>query len=244
MAGFKINGKGIKLRGCEAYYCDEGIVAEGEDLEIVNCRVGNIGNNKKQYNNVTNHTYSIMKLLKLSFLPTYLYLLMVTAFYGYNSYFNIPINNAIFSVQTPFLFFFDLSRIIIRVIKLFPFLAWLGLFVALVVIAWAIFFTRWGRHVVVAVIIIFLIYLPFGFYRFGTFLASISTNFYTTASSCIPGATDELYIAPSLYGDAQNIVFVPIDPVTHKVKNGLLKKDASSLGCPLERKEFGIISTT
>lgn len=179
------------------------------------------------------------KLLSLPILTVYLYILTVVTFYGYNSYFNIPYNYIEFSIKQPIVFFFDLSRLILDISSHVTIGAWLGIGLAALVVLALFFFSKVGRWIITAGFIVFAVYLPFGFYRFGGFLGSISTSFYTASSSCILGSSERLYIAPTFFEG--NIVFVPVDVTTHKLKNGLLVKETPSLLCQLEKKEIGKI---
>src|SRR3989344_2027106 len=104
------------------------------------------------------------KILTTSLVLGYLYLLMTTTFYGYSNYFNLPL------------------MVIVSFILIIACLTWMY------------FFTRITKYLVLVGGVVLLIYIPFGFYNFGGALASISTEFYTSPSECIPGATDSLYI--------------------------------------------------
>lgn len=179
-------------------------------------------------------------LLSIPILTAYLYVLTVVNFYGFNSYFNIPYNYIEFSIKDHIVFFFDLSRLIAGIFSQITGWAWFGIIVTLLVLLAFFFFSRIGRWLIVAGFIALVIYLPFGFYRFGNFLASASTSFYTAPSTCIPGATEDLYIAPTLFEG--KVVFVPIATSTHQLQNGLLVRETSALTCQLEKKEIGRIS--
>ena len=179
------------------------------------------------------------KLLSIPILTAYLYTLTVVAFYGFNSFFNIPYNYIEFSIKDPIVFFFDLSRLIANISSQITGWTWIVIVFMLLILLVLFFFSRIGRWIITTAFIVLVIYLPFGFYEFGNFLASASTSFYTTPSKCIPGATGTLYIAPTLFEG--KVVFVPIDPTTHKLNNGLLVRDTSSLTCQLEKKEIGRI---
>lgn len=181
------------------------------------------------------------KILTTSLVLGYLYLLMTTTFYGYSNYFNLPLADSLFSPQVPFLFFFDLSRIIFNVVTSLSFFV-IGTYLTLFAIGALIyFFMKYGKCSALITFIILLIYLPFGFYNFGGTLATFSTEFYTAPSECIPGATEELYIIPTLYGELDHVVFVSIDPDTHVLKNGFLPRNTSDLLCPLTKETIGKI---
>lgn len=177
------------------------------------------------------------KLLSLPIITVYLYILTVVALYGFNSYFNIPSNYIEFSVRNHIIFFFDLARLAVSVCEHVTMGAWLGIGFALLFLLALCFSGKIMRWLIIIGLGFFAVYLPFGFYRFGGFMAAVSTSFYTAPSSCISGATEDLYVAPTLF--ESKIVFVPIDAVTHKLKNGLLVREMSAVSCQLEKKEIG-----
>ena len=179
------------------------------------------------------------KLLSIPILTAYVYTLTVVTFYGFNSYFNIPANYIEFSIKNPILFFFDFSKLILVVLSQISGLAWLGIIIGILVILALFMFSKIARWIIILGAILLVAYLPFGFYNFGTFLATMSTNFYTASSNCIPGATGDRYIAPTLFDT--KAIFVPIDENNH-LKNGLLVREVSTLTCQLEKNEIGRIS--
>lgn len=179
------------------------------------------------------------KLISIPIVTGYVYILTVVAYYGFNSYFNIPATFIEFSVKNPIIFFFDLSRLIFSIFGQTSVSGWMGIIVFLLVVVAVFLYSKVIRVLVTVGFVVFLVWLPFGFYKFGNLLASVSTNFYTAPSSCIPGATEDLYIAPALF-DAKAI-FVPISASTLQIKNGLLIRDTSSLTCEMHRQETGRI---
>ncbi|OGG69790.1 hypothetical protein A3I99_03595 [Candidatus Kaiserbacteria bacterium RIFCSPLOWO2_02_FULL_45_11b] len=179
------------------------------------------------------------KILTTSLVLGYLYLLMTTTFYGYSNYFNLPLSDSLFSPQVPFLFFFDLSRIIFNVLINLPLMVIVSFILIIACLTWMYFFTRITKYLVLVGGVVLLIYIPFGFYNFGGALASISTEFYTSPSECIPGATDSLYIVPTLYGDLEHVVFVSIDPDSRVLRNGFLPRNTSDLLCQLTKQTVG-----
>ena len=179
------------------------------------------------------------KLLSIPIVTAYIYTLTVVTYYGFNSYFNIPYTYIEFSIKDPIVLFFDLSRLIAAICGQITGWAWFGIVVTFLVLLVLFFFSRVTRWFIVAGFIALVVYLPFGFYRFGNFLASASTSFYTAPTTCIPGATEDLYIAPTLFEGS--VVFVPIATSTHQLKNGLLVRETSALTCQLEKKEIGKI---
>ncbi len=179
------------------------------------------------------------KFLSIPIVTAYIYILTVVTYYGFNSFFNIPYNYIEFSIKDPIVFFFDLSRLIASICSQITEWAWFGIVVTFLVLLVLFFFNKVTRWLIVAGLIALVVYLPFGFYRFGNFLASASTSFYTAPSTCIPGATEDLYIAPTLFEG--KVVFVPIATSTHQLENGLLVRETSALTCQLEKKEIGKI---
>ena len=132
------------------------------------------------------------KLINLSVITAYLYILTVLSYYGYNSYFNIPYDSVHFSPQAPVIFFFDFSRLIFDVIKHFTLSLWIMIFVSFLVVLAIFFYHKIGRWIITLGFIIAVVYTFFAFYNFGNFLAASTTNFYTTNSKCIPGATEKI----------------------------------------------------
>jgi len=172
--------------------------------------------------------------------PIYLYVLTVVTYYGYNSNFGIPSNYLEFSVVTPIIFFFDISRGILEFCKTLNAWAWIGILVATISFLIVLSLHSAIRWIALVVFVIFLVRLPFGFYGFGEFIAKSTTSYYTLPSDCIPGATEKTYIAPTLFGG--KAIFVPIDTDTKKIKNGLLVREVTDLTCQLEKREIGKIS--
>lgn len=180
------------------------------------------------------------KLINLSVVTAYLYILTVLSYYGYNSYFSIPYYSAGFSPQAPVIFFFDFSRLILDLLKHATISFWITIIVSIIVVIGIYSYHALGRWLVNFGLIIALVYTFFGFYNFGHLLASSATNFYTADLKCIPGATEKLYIAPAL--SEGKVFFVPIDPGTHQLKNGLLVRESTNITCQLEKKEIGKIT--
>lgn len=180
------------------------------------------------------------KFLSIPIVTAYIYILTVVTYYGFNSYFNIPYNYIEFSVKDPIVFFFDFSRLIGAISGQIGLWNWVAIGAAALVLLGLFFFSRVMRWLITFGFIAFVIYLPFGFYNFGNLLASAATSFYTAPSACIPGATEELYIAPTLFEG--KVVFVPVATSTHQLKNGLLVRETSALTCQLEKKEIGKVS--
>lgn len=177
------------------------------------------------------------KLINLSVVTAYLYILTVLSYYGYNSYFNIPYDSAGFSPQAPVIFFFDFSRLILDILKHASISFWITIIVSIIVVIGIYSYHTLGRWLVNLGLIIALVYTFFAFYNFGHLLASSATNFYTVDSKCIPGATEQLYIAPTI--SEGKAIFVPIDPESRQLKNGLLVRESTSINCQLEKKEIG-----
>lgn len=177
------------------------------------------------------------KLINLSVVTAYLYILTVLSYYGYNSYFSIPYDSAGFSPQAPVIFFFDFSRLILDILKHASISFWITIIVSIIVVIGIYSYHTLGRWLVNLGLIIALAYTFFGFYNFGHLLASSATSFYTVDSKCIPGATEQLYIAPTI--SEGKAIFVPIDPESRQLKNGLLVRESTSINCQLEKKEIG-----
>lgn len=168
---------------------------------------------------------------------TYVYILTIVAFYGYNSYFNIPDSFIAFSVKTPIIFFFDIARGVLIFLKSLSIWSWFGLIVFLIVLLILSEMYKLVRYLAYVGIIFLVCYLPFGFYKFGGFIGASTTSFYTVSEECIPGDSKFIYIAPTLFEG--KLIFVPIDRNTRKLQNGLIVRESTNLTCQIEKKEIG-----
>jgi hypothetical protein len=140
---------------------------------------------------------------------------------------------------TPIVFFFDISQLALAVFAHFSAWGWIGLLVVIFICFVLCAMYKEVNVFCTAALVVLLAYLPFGFHRFGSFLASMTTSFYTAPSSCIPGSTERMYIAPTI--SEGKMIFVPIDPKTNKLQNGLLVRNDTDITCQVEKKEIGKI---
>lgn len=177
----------------------------------------------------------------LTFLAACFYGLTIITLYGYNGFFGIPYNYIEYTSIYPIVFFFDLLTLASEVAKVIPFWGWFGLFGTGIIVALAFFSGRFGRWAVIAAASFLLVWLPFGFYKFGRYVAANTQEFYSLPTSCIPDGTADLYIAPTIH--AGQAVFVPVSTSTLKLQPGMLSRPVADLTCELRKVYIGQITS-
>jgi hypothetical protein len=176
----------------------------------------------------------------LTFLAACFYGLTIITLYGYNGYFGIPYNYIEYTSIYPIVFFFDLLRLGSAVGESTTFWGWFGVFVTIILGAIAFFFSRISRWGMILAGMVFVLWLPFGFYKFGRYVAANTADFFSVPTSCVPDGTADLYIAPTIYeGQA---VFVSVSTSTLRLQPGLLTRPIADLKCEMKKVYIGKVT--
>lgn len=169
----------------------------------------------------------------------YFYAVPILFQYGYNSYFDIPINFIEPSIRDNVIFFFDLSRVVGMVADNLSFWIWV-VFVILTLIIWFLLAFQIIRGVLLVTILFALTGASlFGFYNFGSKIASVTTEFRVLPEGCLTFQENTTYIIPAFYGTTALIV--PIHTDTNKLTGSFIPRESSTLECDLQKKIIGPI---
>jgi len=179
------------------------------------------------------------KFITITVVAVYIYAVTILTRFGYASYFNLPTDFITSSLKENIIFFFQLSQLAISVLTSIHWWMWIVLgIVGLIIFAiYALFIHR----TLIATLLVLAggISLLFGFYHFGNLLAASTVNFYTLPADCPSIGPDAKYIIADIYDG--KAIFVPIDAETRKLRNGLIVKEVTSLGCQMEMTSVGKI---
>ncbi|NTV44789.1 MAG: hypothetical protein HGA67_03800 [Candidatus Yonathbacteria bacterium] len=163
--------------------------------------------------------------------------------YGYNSYFNIPASFIDVSIRENIVYLFELFHVALAILGLFAWWVWMGVIVLSVAVFFGISSHRWGsKTLLVLVRVIFSLFLLFMLYQsygFGTYIAENSTEFYVPVSDCVFVEENFSYIIPTFYQD--RIIFVMIDK-NRKMTGNILLGGSKDLGCMIEKKHVGLVT--
>jgi hypothetical protein len=179
-----------------------------------------------------------MNLLK-AFLGTgvYFYAAPILFQYGYNSYFNIPLNFIEPSIRDNIIFFFDLSRIVGMTMGSISFWVWVLLIISTLVIWFLVSFQIIRGYILTAILIILTCASLYGFYNFGNKIGEITTEFRVLSDNCLQQQENITYIIPTFY--QTTALIVPIYNNTNKLTGGFISKQISELGCEIKKVTIG-----
>lgn len=167
----------------------------------------------------------------------YFYAAPILFQYGYNSYFEIPINFIEPSIRDNIIFFFDLSRIATMVADNLSFWIWVALVIVTLVV-WFLLAFQIVRGVLLVMILFGLTGASlFGFYNFGSKIASATTEFRVLPEGCIASGENITHIIPSFYGTTALIV--PIYTDSYKLTGSFMARESSSLDCDIQKMTIG-----
>ena len=169
----------------------------------------------------------------------YFYAAPILFQYGHNSYFDIPINFIEPSIRDNIIFFFDLSRIVGMVADNLSFWIWVGI-VILTLITWFLLAFQIVRGVLLVAILLALTGASlFGFYNFGSTIASATTEFRVLPEGCLTLQENTTYIIPAFYGTTALIV--PVNTENNKLMGSFIPREASTLECDIQKMTIGHI---
>lgn len=179
------------------------------------------------------------KFVTASFIAVFIYAITILTRFGYASYFNLPSDFVTSSLKENVIFFFQLSQLAVIVFTSIHWWMWivLGIIGFVIFLVYIIFIHR--TKLATLLVVGGGIALLFGFYHFGNLLAANTINFYTLPADCPSIGPDKIYIVADIYDG--KAIFVPIDNETKKLKNGLVVKEVTSLGCQMEMTNIGKI---
>ena len=167
----------------------------------------------------------------------YFYAAPILFQYGYNSYFDIPLNFIEASIRDNVIFFFDISRIIGMVADQLTFWIWFVLII-LTLIVWFLLAFRVIHGTLLLIILLTLTGATlYGFYNFGEKIASVTTEFRVLPEGCVAGEENITYIIPSFYGTTALIV--PIYTDSYKLTGSFMARESSTLNCDIQKKTIG-----
>jgi len=169
----------------------------------------------------------------------YFYAITILTQYGYNSYFNIPINFIEPSIRDNIIFSFSLSKIAIGVFHNLSLLILIGLIITSLILWFLIFVGFIHKKIVTLGTIAILIFLCFGFYNLGDFIAKTNTEFNVFPKECSLSKDNITYVIPTFL--QTTAVIVPMYTDTNKLTGNFLTRDTSELGCEIQKKDIGKI---
>lgn len=180
-----------------------------------------------------------IKIWAVPLTVAYVYVVTILTNYGYVSFYNIPPEFVEPSVRDNILLFDSL----LKTLALFFWIPGRHLLIVIAVLGLVILickYSSFNRVLWAALLAGSLLALPWNATKFGRWIASTKTNYYIPAPSCPPPGSDAKYVIPTFYDG--KAILVPINQETKRINGGFLVKEASEMGCVIERQEIGKLS--